>query len=294
MSVSVILMKIGTSSGHFHPSVPFLCRMLKSVSPFRFQRLGINKTDPTSLTPQEVSTFVRLDIDPSKITWQRGISKFLSSCGFCARVTTCYWWATLSFLYRCQSLLKQKGQVHVVDHLLIFFYDSFNLFFTVLRHSLKRLVFRPIISKWSDHMLRRRKAHLCEETRCVSALETFCVLHLILLKKSCSTRHHIKLNWDSGNGLDMFCICHSSGLNFLEDKKDHGASKNIRQKTEKERWTQSEDCRDSSQTGRRSRVEFTWHHLRQADNPAKTTWPDQKQYHDCPINTVNIKDVLEK
>ncbi|XP_050927817.1 LOW QUALITY PROTEIN: monofunctional C1-tetrahydrofolate synthase, mitochondrial [Lates calcarifer] len=37
----------------------------------QFQRLGINKTDPAALTPQEVSTFVRLDLDPSKITWQR-------------------------------------------------------------------------------------------------------------------------------------------------------------------------------------------------------------------------------
>ncbi|TKS76123.1 Monofunctional C1-tetrahydrofolate synthase, mitochondrial [Collichthys lucidus] len=35
------------------------------------KRLGINKIDPASLTPQEVSTFVRLDLDPSKITWQR-------------------------------------------------------------------------------------------------------------------------------------------------------------------------------------------------------------------------------
>lgn len=37
------------------------------------QRLGINKTDPATLTPQEVTSFVRLDLDPSKITWQRGI-----------------------------------------------------------------------------------------------------------------------------------------------------------------------------------------------------------------------------
>ncbi|XP_068198841.1 monofunctional C1-tetrahydrofolate synthase, mitochondrial isoform X2 [Antennarius striatus] len=37
----------------------------------RLQHLGINKTDPASLTPQEVGVFVRLDLDPSKITWQR-------------------------------------------------------------------------------------------------------------------------------------------------------------------------------------------------------------------------------
>lgn len=39
-----------------------------------FQRLGISRTDPASLTPQEVGNFVRLDIDPAKITWQRGMS----------------------------------------------------------------------------------------------------------------------------------------------------------------------------------------------------------------------------
>nr|XP_061785651.1 monofunctional C1-tetrahydrofolate synthase, mitochondrial-like [Nerophis lumbriciformis] len=37
----------------------------------RLHRLRINKTDPASLTPQEVSSFVRLDLDPAKITWQR-------------------------------------------------------------------------------------------------------------------------------------------------------------------------------------------------------------------------------
>ncbi|XP_037100363.1 monofunctional C1-tetrahydrofolate synthase, mitochondrial isoform X1 [Syngnathus acus] len=37
----------------------------------RLRRLSINKSDPASLTPQEVSSFVRLDLDPNKITWQR-------------------------------------------------------------------------------------------------------------------------------------------------------------------------------------------------------------------------------
>ncbi|XP_055005306.1 monofunctional C1-tetrahydrofolate synthase, mitochondrial isoform X2 [Boleophthalmus pectinirostris] len=37
----------------------------------RLQRLGITKTDPESLTPQEVSSFVRLDLDPKQVTWQR-------------------------------------------------------------------------------------------------------------------------------------------------------------------------------------------------------------------------------
>ncbi|KAG8444206.1 hypothetical protein GDO86_009407, partial [Hymenochirus boettgeri] len=37
----------------------------------RLKRLGINKTCPLSLTAEEISQFVRLDIDPSTITWQR-------------------------------------------------------------------------------------------------------------------------------------------------------------------------------------------------------------------------------
>uniref|UniRef100_A0AAR2JNS6 formate--tetrahydrofolate ligase n=1 Tax=Pygocentrus nattereri TaxID=42514 RepID=A0AAR2JNS6_PYGNA len=37
----------------------------------RLQRLGINKSDPSTLTPEEVSSFVRLDLDPAKVTWQR-------------------------------------------------------------------------------------------------------------------------------------------------------------------------------------------------------------------------------
>ncbi|XP_050807559.1 monofunctional C1-tetrahydrofolate synthase, mitochondrial [Gopherus flavomarginatus] len=35
------------------------------------KRLGINKTDPGTLTADEINTFVRLNIDPSTITWQR-------------------------------------------------------------------------------------------------------------------------------------------------------------------------------------------------------------------------------
>lgn len=46
-------------------------RRFSPIQISRLFRLGINKTDPASLTPQEVSTFVRLDLDPSKITWQR-------------------------------------------------------------------------------------------------------------------------------------------------------------------------------------------------------------------------------
>lgn len=37
----------------------------------RLEKLGINKTNPDDLTPEEVSKFVRLDIDPETITWRR-------------------------------------------------------------------------------------------------------------------------------------------------------------------------------------------------------------------------------
>jgi len=37
----------------------------------RLKKLGIAKTDPETLTPEERSLFARLDIDPAAITWQR-------------------------------------------------------------------------------------------------------------------------------------------------------------------------------------------------------------------------------
>jgi methylenetetrahydrofolate dehydrogenase (NADP+) / methenyltetrahydrofolate cyclohydrolase / formyltetrahydrofolate synthetase len=37
----------------------------------RLEKLGIDKTDPNELTPEERSRFVRLDIDPDSITWRR-------------------------------------------------------------------------------------------------------------------------------------------------------------------------------------------------------------------------------
>jgi formyltetrahydrofolate synthetase len=39
----------------------------------RLKKLGINKTDPNTLTPEERSRFARLDIDPDAITWRRVI-----------------------------------------------------------------------------------------------------------------------------------------------------------------------------------------------------------------------------
>ncbi|KAH7107811.1 FTHFS-domain-containing protein [Auriculariales sp. MPI-PUGE-AT-0066] len=37
----------------------------------RLKKLGIDKTDPNSLTPEEIKAFARLDVDPETITWNR-------------------------------------------------------------------------------------------------------------------------------------------------------------------------------------------------------------------------------
>ncbi len=37
----------------------------------RLKKLGIEKTDPNDLTPAEISRFVRLNIDPDKVSWRR-------------------------------------------------------------------------------------------------------------------------------------------------------------------------------------------------------------------------------
>ena len=39
----------------------------------RLKKLGIEKTDPNELTPEERSRFARLDIDPQNVTWRRVI-----------------------------------------------------------------------------------------------------------------------------------------------------------------------------------------------------------------------------
>lgn len=54
------------------------CRLLAdgqniTIVLFLVQKLGIEKTDPDSLSEDEVKRFVRLDIDPDTITWQRVI-----------------------------------------------------------------------------------------------------------------------------------------------------------------------------------------------------------------------------
>ncbi|KAH0622381.1 hypothetical protein JD844_024642 [Phrynosoma platyrhinos] len=58
------------SKGHcFQSNSPHLSHA--SFFTLCFQRLGITKMDPDTLTTDEISRFVRLDIDTSTITWQR-------------------------------------------------------------------------------------------------------------------------------------------------------------------------------------------------------------------------------
>uniref|UniRef100_A0A8C2HQU4 formate--tetrahydrofolate ligase n=1 Tax=Cyprinus carpio TaxID=7962 RepID=A0A8C2HQU4_CYPCA len=48
-------------------------RKFSPVQISRLEKLGIKKTDPSMLTEEEITRFVRLDIDPESITWQRGV-----------------------------------------------------------------------------------------------------------------------------------------------------------------------------------------------------------------------------
>ncbi|KAG7204347.1 hypothetical protein KM043_002164 [Ampulex compressa] len=48
-------------------------RKFSKIQLRRLERLGITKTDPTSLTEEEQSKFARLDIDPQNITWTRAV-----------------------------------------------------------------------------------------------------------------------------------------------------------------------------------------------------------------------------
>jgi formyltetrahydrofolate synthetase len=46
-------------------------RKFSAIMLRRLKKLGIHKTDPNALTPEERSRFARLDIDPDTITWRR-------------------------------------------------------------------------------------------------------------------------------------------------------------------------------------------------------------------------------
>ncbi|KAF0286775.1 C-1-tetrahydrofolate synthase, cytoplasmic [Amphibalanus amphitrite] len=48
-------------------------RTFSPIQLARLAKLGIEKTDPDTLTEEEIRRFVRLDIDPDTITWQRVI-----------------------------------------------------------------------------------------------------------------------------------------------------------------------------------------------------------------------------
>uniref|UniRef100_A0A3Q1BZN7 C-1-tetrahydrofolate synthase, cytoplasmic n=1 Tax=Amphiprion ocellaris TaxID=80972 RepID=A0A3Q1BZN7_AMPOC len=46
-------------------------RKFSPIQIHRLKKLGIDKTDPSTLTEEEITRFARLDIDPSSVTWQR-------------------------------------------------------------------------------------------------------------------------------------------------------------------------------------------------------------------------------
>lgn len=46
-------------------------RSFSKIQLKRLKKLGINKTEPQSLTPDEIKLFARLDLDPKKVTWRR-------------------------------------------------------------------------------------------------------------------------------------------------------------------------------------------------------------------------------
>ncbi|MBZ3891789.1 C-1-tetrahydrofolate synthase, cytoplasmic [Sciurus carolinensis] len=63
-----------TDKALFNRLVPSVngVRKFSDIQIRRLRRLGIEKTDPATLTDEEINRFARLDIDPETITWQRG------------------------------------------------------------------------------------------------------------------------------------------------------------------------------------------------------------------------------
>lgn len=47
-------------------------RKFSAIQLRRMKRLGIDKTDPYTLTPEEIRRFSRLNIDPHNVVWTRG------------------------------------------------------------------------------------------------------------------------------------------------------------------------------------------------------------------------------
>ncbi|KAF4017563.1 hypothetical protein G4228_009110, partial [Cervus hanglu yarkandensis] len=62
-----------TDKALFNRLVPSVngVRKFSDIQVRRLRRLGIEKTDPATLTDEEINRFARLDIDPETITWQR-------------------------------------------------------------------------------------------------------------------------------------------------------------------------------------------------------------------------------
>ncbi|XP_073075856.1 monofunctional C1-tetrahydrofolate synthase, mitochondrial [Manis javanica] len=62
-----------TDKALYNRLVPLVngAREFSKIQLARLKKLGINKTDPNSLTEEEINKFARLCIDPSTITWQR-------------------------------------------------------------------------------------------------------------------------------------------------------------------------------------------------------------------------------
>uniref|UniRef100_A0A8D2CK53 C-1-tetrahydrofolate synthase, cytoplasmic n=1 Tax=Sciurus vulgaris TaxID=55149 RepID=A0A8D2CK53_SCIVU len=62
-----------TDKALFNRLVPSVngVRKFSDIQIRRLRRLGIEKTDPATLTDEEINRFARLDIDPETITWQR-------------------------------------------------------------------------------------------------------------------------------------------------------------------------------------------------------------------------------
>ncbi|KAM9063396.1 C-1-tetrahydrofolate synthase, cytoplasmic [Sarcophilus harrisii] len=62
-----------TDKALFNRLVPSVSgvRKFSDIQVRRLRRLGIEKDDPGTLTDEEINRFVRLDIDPETITWQR-------------------------------------------------------------------------------------------------------------------------------------------------------------------------------------------------------------------------------
>lgn len=51
-------------------------RKFSNIQLRRLKKLGIYKTDPDSLTKEEITKFVRLDIDRNNVVWNRGENSF--------------------------------------------------------------------------------------------------------------------------------------------------------------------------------------------------------------------------